>query len=187
MILGNQELNHGLGLPQVVHGSGRPCIVFLLPPPPPPTPVAAAVSPPLEELRYADDAVAPAPAPPAKLRAEPPRKRGRLHGEDDIRHQHLVKELAVNLVRDTQFRSEYKYCRDESSLSFRSSLVRIMKRDLSLINVMKGRNRCRPELVQAALLALERLVSPRVCAESGPSLKAAEASPRLEAVKASRA
>ena len=102
MILGNQELNRGLGLPQVVHGSDRPCIVFLPPPPPPPPPpVAAAISPPLEELRYADDAVAPVPAPPAKLPAKPPHKRGQLHGEDAIHHQHLVKELAVNLVRDT--------------------------------------------------------------------------------------
>ena len=107
MLLGNHELNRGPGLPQVVHESDRPCFVFLPPsPPPPPPPVAAAVSLPLEELRHVDDAVALAPASPAEPPAEPPRKRGRLHGEDAIRHQHLVKELAVNLVHDTQFRSE---------------------------------------------------------------------------------
>ena len=61
----------------------------------------------------------------------------------------------------------------------------MMKRDPFLINGMKGRNRDRPELVQAALLALERLVPPHVCAESGPSLETAKASPSLEAVKAS--
>ena len=60
-----------------------------------------------------------------------------------------------------------------------------MKRDSSLINVMKGRNHGHPELVEAALLALEHLVPPRVRAESGPSLEAAEASPRLEAIEAS--
>ena len=61
----------------------------------------------------------------------------------------------------------------------------MMKWDPSLVNVMKGRNRGRPELVQAALLALERLVPLRVRVESGPSLEAVEASPSLEAVKIS--
>ena len=81
LVLGNHELNRGLGMPQVVHGSGRPCFVFLPPPPPPPPPIAAAVSPPLKELRHADDVVAPVLAPPAEPPAEPPRKRGRLHGK----------------------------------------------------------------------------------------------------------
>ena len=59
----------------------------------------------------------------------------------------------------------------------------MMKWDPSLVDVMKGRKRGRSEHAQAALLALERLVPPRV--ESSSSLKAAETSPSLEAVEAS--
>ena len=165
MLLGNRELNRGLCLPQVVHGSVLPGPVLLLPPPPPP-PVAVAVSPPLEELRCADDAVAQATVPPV----EPPRKRGRLHGEDATRHQHLIKELVVKLVNDVQFRSTYKFCKEESSLALRSSLDRMMKRDPALIKVMEERNRGNPVLVQAAVLALERLVPPRDGVEASRSL-----------------
>ena len=131
MLLGNRELNRGLGLPQVVHRSVFPGPVLLLPPLPPP-PVAAAVSPPLEELRYADDAVAPATVPPV----EPPRKWGRLHGEDATRHQHLIKELVVKLVNDVHFRSSYKFCKEESSLALRSSLDQMMKWCRMIISVL---------------------------------------------------
>ena len=54
----------------------------------------------------------------------------------------------------------------------------MMKRGPSLIDVMKGRNRGRPELVQAALLALQRLVSPRV--ESSHESRGRRSSPSLE-------
>ena len=96
---------------------------------------------------------------------------------------HLVKKLATNLVNDVQFCSAYKYCKDESSLAFRSPLDRMMKWDWSFIEVMKGRNRGHPELVQAALLALERLVPPRDVVKARPSLEAIKASLNLEAAQ----
>jgi hypothetical protein len=175
MLLANRELFCGPGLPQVVHGSGR---LVLLPPPQPP--VAVSVSPPPVELRYADDAIPPATAIPAEHPDEPPRKRGRKKGEDAIHHKHLVKELLVKLVNDAEFRTPYKFCKDESSSVFKSSLERMIRRHEDIVKVMKDRNRGNPELVHAALLGLESLFTPQNRVESSP--ENVEVSPSLEAV-----
>ena len=76
-------------------GVAVPVTYALLSPSPPPRlppPVAVASLPPLKELRYGvpyvDDAVAPAPTLPIESSANPPSKRGWLHGKDAIRHYH---------------------------------------------------------------------------------------------------
>ena len=170
MLFGNSELNRGHGLPQVQHCNGLPSFV-LLPPPPP----QVAISPPLkDELICAEEA-----APPA----EPPRKWGRLHDEDAIRHQLLVKELAVGLVSDCRHLcSVYGCCNFKKSETLCSALCQMMKQDPALVEVMKGCNRSNPGFVQAALLAMDRIVPPRDGVQASPRIQAIQASLSLEAV-----
>lgn len=59
----------------------------------------------------------------------------------------------------------------------------MMKRDPALIEVMKERNHGNPELVQAALLTLKRLISPQNGVETTPILESIKASPIFEVVE----
>ena len=64
---------------------------------------------------------------------------GRKKNSDELEHQHLVKALAQGLINDRdQHRSTYGYYNATFSQNLCSSLVRIMKNDPALANVMRG-------------------------------------------------
>ena len=92
---------------------------------------------------------------------EPPRKRGLKTADEVLDHQHLAKALAQGLVNDReQLRSTYGYCNATSSESLCSALVRLMKKDYALMEVMKGINQSNPALVANTLETLDWLVPP---------------------------
>ena len=92
---------------------------------------------------------------------EPSRKRSQKTAGEVLKNQHLGKALAQGLANNhEQLCSAYGYYNTMLSENLCSALVRLMKKDPALMEVMKGRNRSNPVLVANALDLLDRLVPP---------------------------
>ena len=85
-----------------------------------------------------------------------------MKGRELQQHRQLVKLLAVQLINDRRnFRSVYGHCMARFSENLRNSLEYLMQKGPALVTVMKGRNQVCPDLVAAALEALDRAILPR--------------------------
>ena len=122
--------------------------------PPPATPPPAAPPPAAPSPAAAPPAAAPPAAAPPE--APPKKKRKRVKGDELLDQKHLVKALAVELVQDrVKFRSVWGHCTHKGSEILRNHLDRLIRKDPALVNVMKDRNQADPDLVTAALEALD--------------------------------
>lgn len=100
-------------------------------------------------------------AAPAKKK----QKAGRKTAEESIAHNLRLRDACRRVVSDSHhLRSPYQICKNEPG-SLRNSVERVIKKDQALVEVMEAQNRRDPEMVQNALLAIDRLLPPSPAGE----------------------